>query len=383
MKNTNLGPLQFYYRNTKMPNYPKNVVLDFVSFEYDIIEGTQLIIQKRNKETLGFLDVIYQENYNVGYLQEGHDLASKYGNDFIDYVVASIKKYNTNARRISEIGAGGCSILYELKKLGFEVAAIDPSPIAHKKGKEFGIEVVAEFYPSINFIPKSDVIIHYDVLEHIDNTSDFLRSNLRELKENGIVVFAVPDCTDNIKTGDISMFIHQHLNYFDQDSLSNLLKSEGFEIIDIEKSKYGNVLYCCVKKGTINEYVERTGNDKLKNFQNLANENIKEISNFVSEGLLMENSLGFYIPLRALSYLSCIGVTQGFRFFDDDRGIHKQYFDGFPIPVENRQDLIAKPVTHLLIMSHAFGEKISKEIHAILPNIKILTYSEVTKHIHK
>lgn len=357
------------------------MVPDFVTFEYDIVEETQLIIQKRNKETLSLLDIIYKENYNVGYLQEGHDLALKYGNDFVEYIVGSIKKCNKNARRISEIGAGGCSLLYELKKLGFEVAAIDPSPIAHQKGREFGIEVVPEFYPSINFIPKSDVIIHYDVLEHIDNTSHFLRSNLSELKENGIVVFAVPDCTDNIKTGDISMFIHQHLNYFDQESLKNLMESEGFKVIDIEKSKYGNVLYCCAKKASEIEYVNKIGDEKLVKFQNLISRNIERVSNFINEGLREGNTLGFYIPLRALAYLSYLGIKQGVRFFDDDRGIHKKYFDGFPIPVENRQDLILNPVTHLLIMSHAFGEKISNEILADLPDMKILTYSQITNDI--
>jgi SAM-dependent methyltransferase len=379
MKNKNLGLLQFYYRNTEMPNSPTNVVPDFVTFEYDIVEETQLVIQKRNKETLGLLDVIYQENYNVGYLQEGHDLALKYGNDFVEYIVGSIKKNNANARRISEIGAGGCSILHELKKLGFEVAAIDPSPIAHQKGIEFGIEVVPEFYPSINFIPKSDVIIHYDVLEHINDTSHFLRSNLSELKENGIVVFAVPDCTDNLKTGDISMFIHQHLNYFDQESLRNLMESEGFEVIDVEKSKYGNVLYCCARKASEIKYVNKIGDEKLVKFQNLISRNIERISKFINEGLREGNTIGFYIPIRALAYLSYLGIKQGLRFFDDDRGIHKKYFDGFSIPVENRQDLIINPVTHLIIMSHAFGEKISNEILAELPDMKIFTYSQITK----
>jgi SAM-dependent methyltransferase len=259
MKSTSLGELQFYYRNTNQPNIPVNIVPDFVEFEYDFEEDLQLLIQKRNKNTLGYLDTIYKESFNVGYLQEGHDLASKYGSDFIDYIVNSIKAANPGAKRVSEIGAGGCYILWKLKEFGYEVAAIDPSPIAHEKGREFGIEVVPEFYPSENYIPKSDVIIHYDVLEHIDNTQGFLKSNLKELNDNGIVVFAVPDCTDNIKTGDISMFIHQHLNYFDDESLANLMKSAGFDLISIGKSSYGGVLYCCAKKSDSIIYDKKQG----------------------------------------------------------------------------------------------------------------------------
>lgn len=377
MKNYNLGQLQFYYRNTNHPNLPINVIPDFVQFEYDFLEDLQLIIQKRNLTTLNYLDIIYKESFNVGYLQEGHDLASKYGLDFIEFIVNSINNNNPNASRISEIGAGGCYILRKLKELGFEVVAIDPSPIAHEKGKQFGIEIVPEFYPSSNYIPKSDIIIHYDVLEHIDNKSEFLKSNLNELNDNGLVIFAVPDCTDNIKMGDISMFIHQHINYFDKDSLSNLMQSEGFDIIDICKSKYGGVLYCCAKKSNNKEYKNKQGVNKIINFQELSISNINKVKTFVNEGLSSGNTLGCYIPLRALAYLSSIGVKENLRFFDDDKGIYNKYFDGFQIPIENREDLIQKPVTHLMIMSSAFGEKIKNDILNILPSISILTYNDV------
>jgi SAM-dependent methyltransferase len=379
MRSTKLGELQFYYRNTMQANIPSNIVPDFVEFEFDFDEGIQLVIQKRSPKTLEYLDTIYKESFNVGYLQEGHDLASKYGLDFINYIEDSIKKSNPDAKRISEIGAGGCYILRKLKELGFEVAAIDPSPIAHDKGREFGIEVVPEFYPSKNYIPKSDVIIHYDVLEHIDDRESFLKSNLKELNENGIVVFAVPDCSDNIKTGDISMFIHQHLNYFDEESLANLMESSGFELISIVKSSYGGVLYCCAKRAAVNTYEYKKGRNKINNFTVLVDRNFSIVNNFVKEGLSDGNSLGCYIPLRSIAYLAKLNVRKGFRFFDDDKGIYKKYFDGFPVPVENRQELIDKPVTHLLVMSYAFGKKIKEEILNINPGIKILTYDDIVK----
>ncbi len=371
--------IQFYYRNTAQFNTPVNIIPDFVDFEIAFDESLQLIIQKRNSQTLAFLDTIYREDFNVGYLQEGHDLAIKYGTDFIDFIISSIAHSNPNAKRISEIGAGGCYILRKLKEKGFEVVAIDPSPIAHEKGKEFGIEVVPEFYPSDNYIPKSDVIIHYDVLEHIEDTQKFLESNRTELNDGGLVVFAVPDCTDNIKTGDISMFIHQHLNYFDSESLTNLMKSAGFDVMNIIKSNYGGVLYCCAKKVEKQRYEKKIGLEKFNSFTNRKNKNIDRVKSFIDEGFSNTNSLGIYIPLRSIAYLSRLQVFENFRFFDDDKGIYKKYFDGFNIPVENRSDLISKPVSHLLIMSYAFGDIIKTEILKEIPNMNILTYSEVVK----
>lgn len=220
-----------------------------------------------------------------------------------------------------------------LKEFGYEVFAIDPSPIAHNKGKEFGIEVIPEFSPSENYIPKSGVIIQYDVLEHIDDTQGFLKSNLKELNNNGVVVFAVPDCTENIKTRDISMFIHQHLNYFADEALANLLKSAGFDLISIVKSSYGGVLYCCAKKSDLIIYDKKQCRDKFNTFVERVDHNIMIVKAFDSDGLSDKNTLGCYIPLRSIAYLSKLQIRGNFRFFDDDKGIYKKYFDGFEVSI--------------------------------------------------
>jgi hypothetical protein len=60
-------------------------------------------------------------------------------------------------------------------------------------------------------------------------------------------------------------------------------------------------------------------------------------------------------------------IHKGIRFFDDNPGIHGHYFDGFHVPVENMSELVRKPVTHLLILSFQFGEKIRENINKIIP----------------
>ena len=64
----------------------------------------------------------------------------------ISLIVSMMPSGNSvRSRTVSEIGAGGCYILSKLKEKGFEATAIDPSPVAIKKGEELGIEVVPEF----------------------------------------------------------------------------------------------------------------------------------------------------------------------------------------------------------------------------------------------
>jgi 2-polyprenyl-3-methyl-5-hydroxy-6-metoxy-1,4-benzoquinol methylase len=358
----NLGNLAFYWRMTDKFNTPPNVVPDFVPFEFSFLEDLQLIIQTRNAETWKHLETIYKENYNVGYLQEGHDLAEGYGNDFIAFLTNSIQKFNPDAKVISEVGAGACYILKKFKEKGFEVNAIDPSPIAVEKGKEYGITVVPEFYPSDKNIPKSDLIIHYDVLEHVTDPVDFLSKHKKDLREGGLVAFAVPDCTSYIESGDISMILHEHLNYYDAQSLRNVMEAAGFEVLEIRKANYGGVLYCVGKVNANPKWTPLKGTQKFETFAKKVAKLKKDVFEFIREGTSPGNTLGCYIPLRIIPYLSILNLTSGIRFFDDNSGIYHQYFDGFPVPVENKNDLIERPVTHLLIMSSAFGEKIRSKV---------------------
>jgi SAM-dependent methyltransferase len=380
-----LGKPQFYWRMTDAPNIPQNPVPDFVDFEFSFLEECQLIIQTRNAQTWRYLETVYRENYNVGYLQEGHALADSYGNDFIKCITDAIARHRPTTRRVSEIGAGGCWVLKQLRDRGYEVAAIDPSPIAIRKGEELGIEVIPEFYPAGRAIPRSDVVIHYDVLEHVTDPVGFLRHHRRDLHPGGLLVAAVPDCTPYIERGDISMILHEHLNYYDHESLANVASAAGFEVLEVIKGGYGGVLYCVARaRAEEQPWQPRSGVAKFSRWGEGVQRLRTEVDAFLDEGMRDGHTLGCYVPLRATPYLALRGFTRGLRFFDDDPGIHHRYFDGFPIAVENMADLIARPVTHLLILSFAFGDKIRSRIDAGLPGhsiaIRCLSDFDVHKH---
>jgi 2-polyprenyl-3-methyl-5-hydroxy-6-metoxy-1,4-benzoquinol methylase len=367
----NLGNLSFYWRMTEQPNSPPNVVPDFLPFEFSFLDDIQLIIQKRNPQILQCLETIYKEDYNVGYLQQGHYLIEGYGNDFMSFIENSVSQFNPKIKKVTEIGAGGCYVLKRLKEKGFEVSAIDPSPIASQKGKEFGFDVIKDFYPASEKISKSDMIIHYDVLEHIDNPVSFINAHKNDLNENGLIIFAVPDCSPYIDFGDISIILHEHLNYFDAQSLKLTVEEAGFECINIEKSKYGGVLYCAAKvdmKPIKDTNKLKRDNSKFTSFVNKHQELIRNIDLYLQDVLKNNNTVGFYVPLRATPYLSILKRFNNIRFFDDDPGLHKKYFDGFKIPIENMNDLKNNPVSNIIITSFIFGEKIADRIKLNIPS---------------
>lgn len=364
-----IDPFTFYWRMTATPGRPKNPVPDFVNFSLTFREDVQLVIQKKDQATLDYLEAIYKEAYNVGYLQEGHDLAASYGGDVLSFIKSAIAKFAPAAKSFSEIGAGGCYILKQMKEAGYQVHAIDPSPICHHKGAEFGIEVIPTFYPAKEALPPSDVIFHYDVLEHVEDPSDFLRHHQADLNPGGIVIFAVPDCTSYIQRGDISMLLHEHLNYYDADSLANVVTAGGMEVLEIAASLHGAVLYCAARvPQQPTPWVAKSGVGKFAAFQTQYTKIHQAVQAFIAEAAQPGATLGCYIPLRTFPYLGSTSAGMTLRFFDDNSSIYGQYFDGFNCPVENMADLVAKPVSHLLILSSAFGDKIRNKINTLVPN---------------
>lgn len=355
--------LPFYWRLYNPKNKIKNIVNDFYPFCFDYDSENQLLIQKRNKKVLKALNMIYTEEYNIGYLQDGYTISKSYGTDFINYL-NKILNNNLSIKKVLEIGCGGCVILEEIKKKGLDVCGIDSSPFAANQGKKKNIEVIQDFFPSKKLTQKFDLIFHADVLEHIDEYKNFLEAQFEQLNDNGYLVVNVPDASESIENGDISMAMHQHLNYFTKKSLNYTLSLVGFDVISVDSAGYGGSIYAtCQKKTKKNDFRTKTKDNFYKNFIIRAK---KTIDNFksISENIINDpnRSLGYYIPLRTLPYLSFLNHNNNYRFFDDTSHWHKCVFDGMDVPIENFSDLVKFPTTDIILMSLTFEDIIKKKL---------------------
>lgn len=371
-----IGSLPFYWRikynkEELHPSLPGR--MDY-TFEY--LPELDLIQHKRTPALLSTLERMYLENSNIGFLQDGHNLAKGYGEDFYNFLIKLIKSYHV--KNILEIGCGACYLLEKLKRDGANVSGIDPSPIAIKAGELKDINVIPDFFPSKQMMIKQDLIFHVDVLEHVPNPIDFLEEQKNCLSENGIIVINVPDCSETIKNGDISIALHQHLNNFDLLSLANVIESAGLRVVDIQRSGFGGSLYAVATKIRMFESSfikpkERNGADYFAR----ATKAFSKFENDVLPLLSAGQSVGFYMPLRAFPYLSMAGVQEGYRLFDDINHWHRGFVDGSNIAIENFDDLIQNPVNHLFIMSFTFGKSVKNKILKKISGINIKTIQEI------
>lgn len=358
--------LPFYWRLAE--DTSNNIVSSNMEFIFEWDEKLSLLKQKRNSNILEALHIIYQQEDNIGYLQEVNTIARSYGSDFLVFLKKELKKIVSKSANILEIGCGGCVILEQLKNDGHKVLGVDSSPFAVSEGKKRGIKVINDFFPSPKITESFDLIFCVDVLEHIDDYTNFINEQISRLNQNGLIVVNVPDATESILIGDISLAMHQHLNYFTTKSLHALLKESGLVNINIETSNYGGSLYACGKKAIPRENidnafldVENNATKELDLYEKKSKKNISKLRAHIFDMAKLKKSIGFYVPLRALPYL-CPSTDINFRFFDDTPHWYGKKFDGTDTEIENMDDLVYDPVDVIYIMSLTFGKTIKTKI---------------------
>ena len=371
-----LGDMPFYWRIAKTPN-EESLIPKILPYTFTLNKSINLIIEEQSPEFLKTLRIMYEQESNIGFLLDGHTLAESYGKDFFEFLYDQIRKYKI--KKIHEIGCGGCYILDKLKSLGYQVTGIDPSPIAISKAKEKNIQLIPDFYPSELLKEKADLIFHVDVLEHISNPVEFIASHKEGLTDDGLIIANVPDTTQSIELGDISIASHQHVNSFDERSLFNTFTKAGFHPVAIQKAKVGGSLYGLASKKKIVSFTPKVHENTALKFFQKANLAINKFKLIVEKSIKESKSLGFYMPLRSFPYLAVTGLLDKVRLFDDIEHWHLGYIDGSNIPIENYQDLIEKPVDHLFIMSLSYGQILKNKVKSQLPNIEITTLEEILK----
>jgi SAM-dependent methyltransferase len=358
-------PLYWRLKNYEESNFsiPETMPFDL----YEDSEG--LVRQVQSPALMTALEKIYQLDYNIGYIQEGYEIAEGYAEDFKKYILDHLHLVREGAE-ILEIGCGGATILNFLSEK-YNVVGIDPSPIAVRAGEKFGIKVYPEFFSSRTCQVRPDLIFHSDVLEHVADPLQFLIEQFNVLKSNGFVVISVPDATESVQLGDISIAMHQHLQYFTLDTLPRLLMRAGFEVLNVERAKYGGSIYAIGQKVKHLESATVMTENYAQPISklDLFSESISKFRAAHKEDSRLHRQIGFYVPLRALPYLATVNSSfepERVRFFDDTSHWHGRFFDGTSVPIENFQDLVRDPVSLIYVMSLTFDKLILKKVQDTL-----------------
>jgi 2-polyprenyl-3-methyl-5-hydroxy-6-metoxy-1,4-benzoquinol methylase len=312
------------------------------------------------------LQIVYRFDENVGYLQDGNVHASTYGQDFLRFVLRLTASFPPRGRRCFEIGSGGGWLLKNLANEGWIPISCDPSPTARRAARTHNYEHIDDFYDSVSDYPEVDVVVHYDVLEHVEDPIGFLKAHTRHLRSDGLLLLGTPDCTKQVELADVSMAIHEHRNYFSAQSLTQVVKAAGFKVLEVSRGKVGGVLYCAAVWNESEDEISNAEKRQLviqnSNWITNANHSVSNVRYKISSAVDKGDCVGLFVPLRAFAYAGPFLPIMDAVPIDDDPNILGKYFDGLSVPIRSSSILDTKKFALILAMTTSFHDQLIRKI---------------------
>lgn len=158
----------------------------------------------------------------------------------IDKIISFCRKYKVACGTLIDVGAGYGTFCAEISKLQlFEnVIAIEPDPSPAQICSAKGIKVIKDFIENVSHHCNADVVTSFESIEHVFNPKRYISSISNIMKTGGLLVITTPNIKGfdllTLKSKSDNTTAPDHLNYFHPESLSLLLRSCGFEVLEIE-----------------------------------------------------------------------------------------------------------------------------------------------------
>ncbi|MEM7130834.1 MAG: class I SAM-dependent methyltransferase [Chloroflexota bacterium] len=152
-------------------------------------------------------------------------------------VLTRLDSYIDKPERILDFGCGWGFFLGVAKEHGLTPYGLEPLPAhaVHARAK-FGATVVTDTLRQDTFQPEFfDIITAFQVFEHLPYPNTDLAQLHNFLKPGGLILIEVP----NIETWSVHLlrgrhrhFVPDHVNFFSTHSLSRLLETNGFDVME-------------------------------------------------------------------------------------------------------------------------------------------------------
>lgn len=213
--------------------------------------------------------------------------------DFFAFVRQHIELSATT--RVLDIGSGMGHFLSRFKAAGLhELLGIEPSLAAARLGKEVhGLEIrtgtVDAFTPAQPF----GLVTLCGVLEHIADLKASVRRIADLIEEGGHLFIAVPDAVAFGASPPAEAFLEfalEHINFFSATSLDNLLRTIGFEKLDVisqHNEFYDNhyLLALYRKTSRTSESFRDDGEsaDSLRSYVNLSRQTLRLVEELAAQ----------------------------------------------------------------------------------------------------
>ena len=163
--------------------------------------------------------------------------------DYSRWFANFVQEYTGITGTVLDIGCNDGTQLNYFKDLGFNTYGIDPAENLHDRSSA-NHAVVCDFFGPDAVDKLSavdyDAIVAQNVCAHNPDPAGFLQS-CRKLMTNDTLLFIQTSQADMVLNNEFDTIYHEHVNFFNANSMKQLAKRVGLHLVDVQKSPiHGN-----------------------------------------------------------------------------------------------------------------------------------------------
>ena len=156
----------------------------------------------------------------------------------IKEILSLCREHHVQRRNFVEVGPGFGTFSKEMQSTGFfkRVIVIEPGSALAESCRAKGLTVIEASVETAGSLKAVDVVVTFEVLEHLFSPFDFVKGCAKILSPNGLLVLTCP----NVRGFDFTAagkenapFDHEHINYFHPAAMAVLLERCGLEVVNI------------------------------------------------------------------------------------------------------------------------------------------------------
>ena len=221
-------------------------------------------------------EMMFNENYPF-FTGSSHQMKLHFKN-YADW----IKKYHPNKiKNIIEIGSNDGTFLKNFNTKDYNTLGFEPSTNVAKRASMNGTNTINEFFNKNSvtnqkdFVKNTDLICAANVICHIPDLKDLIKSVDLMLNKNGLFVFEEPYLGSMFEKISYDQIYDEHIFIFSATSVRKIFKLFDMELVDVlpQTTHGGSIRYIIARKNNhkisnnVNKLLEK---EKLRNLDNIS-----------------------------------------------------------------------------------------------------------------
>lgn len=274
---------------------------------------------------------------------------------------------------ILDIGSGMGHFLQHFKAAGFSsLLGIEPSPAAAHLAREiYDLEIKTATIDNLALDKKFDLVTLCGVLEHIADLRQSIARIASFLHDEGYLFIAVPDAAAFGIAPPAEAFLEfalEHINFFSDISLDNLLQQAGFTRIaiasqhnDFYHNDYLLALYQKIKFKTTEVLFDSKSSHSISAYIDLSKQQLKPLAERIERLVATQAPVIIWGAGALTSRLLCdtrLGEANIHSIVDKNRNLHGKNLNG--ICIRAPESIRAHCDHTVFIASTTYAEEITQ-----------------------